>query len=647
MSRLVLLALVATLLVPAGASAADCADAYSPFASIPGASLVARDHVSKDDPPVRYRMWRGTVPSFDGLPLSVDVTVPCDASGPVPLVAMSHGWGDDKTIWEETGRSDTVSSTFRRETNHLWNNIWFASKGYAVLNHTARGWHDSCGPRTPGASGPLAPAPHCLAFDYWIHMGDMRWEVRDVQWLAGALVESGVADPGRLAVTGGSYGGGPTVMNAILNDRVMCGGARQAHGVDPCAGLMPGELAPWTTPGGSRRLSWAAAVPMYTWGDVIQVLVPNGRGSDGWGVPDRDPADPIGVPIESYFAGLYASGQPLGNGYYAPPGVDPTADITLGTLRALAGNPFLHADPVAANAVHQFRSYKSAALLEPNGRVPIFWVQGFTDPLFTGLEALQVYNRLRAHDPDYPIKLFFGDIGHDYAMQPVDEWDLVKGQMNAFLDHYLADAPAPTFDVGATVTRCLDPGAPMTYVSAPDWSSIHPDTLTLTSAERGWTSHSSWGETGFATDPVSTASIPGPQSYRGCRRMSPARTDPGVASWTWELPAAVTMVGSPVVDLAFVSTAADTQLSVRLWDVAPDGSVQGLVTRGVYRSLDGPGTDLRARFQLAPTGYRFAPGHSVKVEVTGNDAPYRQASRTPAFIEVHRTELSLPTRGSA
>ena len=42
-----------------------------------------------------------------------------------------------------------------------------------------------------------------------------------------------------------------------------------------------GALVPWTTPDGTTPLVWAAAVPMYTFADLIQVLAPNGRGTDG------------------------------------------------------------------------------------------------------------------------------------------------------------------------------------------------------------------------------------------------------------------------------------------------------------------------------------------------------------------------------
>ena len=323
---------------------------------------------------MRYTMWRGTVPSFDGLPLSVDVTIPCGAHGPLPLVEMNHGWTDDKTIWEETGRSDTVGSTFRPGSNSHWNNIWFASRGYAVLNYTARGWHDSCGPQTPGAIAQIVPAPQCLGLHYWIHTDDLRWEIRDTQWLVGALVESGVADAAKLAITGGSYGGGQTSMNALLRDR------RKQNG----------ELVPWRTPHGATALRWLVALPMYTWADSIQALFPNGRGSDGepYAPADGDHGDPLGVPIESFLVGLFAAGQPLGNGFYAPPGVDSTSDVIVSTARTLAGNPFPAADPIVANGVHQFRFFKSPIEIPLDGAIPIFWVQGLTDPLFTALEAL-------------------------------------------------------------------------------------------------------------------------------------------------------------------------------------------------------------------------------------------------------------------
>ncbi|MGH7822268.1 MAG: CocE/NonD family hydrolase C-terminal non-catalytic domain-containing protein, partial [Candidatus Binatia bacterium] len=478
-----------------------------------------------------------------------------------------------------------------------------------------------------------------------------RWEIRDTQWLVGALVESGVADPAKLAITGGSYGGGQTSMNALLHDRTMCGGSSvpPALGVDPCAGKNDGELVAWRTRDGATPLRWRVALPLYTWADSIQALFPNGRGSDGepYAPPDGDHGNPLGIPIESYITGIFAAGQPLGNGYYAPPGVDPTSDVVVSTARTLAGNPFLASDPIVANGVRQFRFFKSPIEIPLGGETPIFWVQGLTDPLFTAVEPLQIYNKVRAANPAYPIKLFFGDFGHDYAAEKVDEWDAAHALMNSFLDHYLrpeAGLSPPAFDVTAAITRCLNPAAPAELVDAPSWTALHSKLVTLESAEPAWTFSEPVGLEGVGTDPVTGASIRTPFAYRGCRRMAPATTDPTVASWSFPLAEEVVLMGGPVVDLSYLTTAPDTQLMVRIWHVTPGGAEQGLVTRGAYRSLDGPGESLAARFQIAANGYRFPAGHTLKIEVTANDAPYYQRSNVPAAVRIESIAVTLPAR---
>lgn len=641
---LLAVALAAGALTVPAARAACAAGGLTPFAGVPGASLTPTDFVSNDG--VAYTMFRGTVPSFDGLPMSVDVTIPCDATGSIPLVSMSHGWTDDKTIWEETGRSDTVMSEFRRGSNSRWNNIWFASRGYAVLNYTMRGWHDSCGPKSPGAIPYVGPGEACRAFKYWIHMADQRWEVRDLMWLTGALVQSGIADADRLAVAGGSYGGGVTIQSALLRDRIRCGAAPQFTGLDACAGQAVGAYAPWTTPDGATPLRWAVAVPTYTWWDVIETLTPNGRASDGDTVPHGDTLDPVGVPIQSTLVGLYAAAQPLGNGFVAPPLIDPSADITTSTLRTLAGNPFPSTDPIVAATIKEFATYKSARGITPDGIVPIMWVQGLTDPLFTALHPLHAVNALRAIDPAYPIKVFFGDLGHDYAAERVDEWDAAHELTNAFLDHYLTGAgPVPTFDVTAAVTRCFNHDAPMELVTASTWPALTPSEQTWTFRGPKTTTSAGPSLVGILSDPVTQASVTqNPLSYKGCRKIDARIPDLNAATWSAAAADNVTMLGAPVIDLTYATTAPDIELAVRLWDVDPATGQEALVTRGVYRSLDGPGARLRAVFQLAPNGYRWLTGHRIKIEVTANDAPYFQPSNVPAIVMISATRLSLPTR---
>lgn len=639
------MAVALAALPTAARGAATCDHSLVPFAGIPGASLTPVDHVTEDEPSISYTRWSGTVPGFDGMPFSVDVTVPCGTTGPTPTIVMAHGFGDDKTVWEETGKSDRVVSEGRPEQNSRWNNIWFVTRGYVVVNYTARGWHDSCGPKTPGATA-LTPAPQCLPFEYWIHLDDKRWEVRDAQWLAGALVQSGMARADRLAITGGSYGGGPALSGALLAGTTMCGGAAvpAALGPDPCAGKAIGELVPWTTPNGTTSLTWAVSVPMYTFADLLGVLTPNGRGTDGSSLapPDGSHTDPFGVPIAGTIAGLFAAGSL--NGFFSPPALDPDADIITNVVRLQLGNPFPQADPFVARGVRD-QAFKSPITTPPQGRVPIFFVQGLTDPLFPATEALQVRELVRADDPTYPIKLFLGDLGHDYTGQRQDEWDLAHERMSEFVDHYLRPdrtLDAPTFDVGSTVTRCLDHDAPMRFVHAPTWDALQPEHLTFSSTAGGTTLSHTPGPAGLASDPITTATLPLPGAYRGCRIMRPSQTDPTAVTYLFDVDEDLVLMGGPVIDLEFSTTAPDTQLHARLWDVAPDGSAQGLITRGTYRSMDPPGSGRQARFQLTPQGYRFPAGHRLKVEVTANDVPYFQQSNIPAVVQVAAMSITLP-----
>jgi hypothetical protein len=80
------------------------------------------------------------VPTFDGVPLDVDVTLPStDRHGPYPTIVMLHGYGGDKTDFESSDPNGDGSNTYH------YNNDYFARHGYAVLNYTARGFGHSCG----------------------------------------------------------------------------------------------------------------------------------------------------------------------------------------------------------------------------------------------------------------------------------------------------------------------------------------------------------------------------------------------------------------------------------------------------------------------------------------------------------------------
>src|SRR5258706_4396823 len=212
-----------------------------------------------------YVVCSGRVPSFDGTRLDTDVSIPLGLDGPLPLIVMLHGWGGSKTDLESTSLAGDGTNTWH------WNNAWFASHGYAVLNYTARGFGRSCG-QDPAHGYTYAPDPACAGKASWTHLADRRWEIRDTQYLAGLLVDAHLAAPDRVVVTGDSYGGGQSWLLAIAPDQV----------------LQPDDTTrPWTSPQGvPMRL--AAPVPHHPWTPPPPAL------ADNRPAPDRLTGPPPG-----------------------------------------------------------------------------------------------------------------------------------------------------------------------------------------------------------------------------------------------------------------------------------------------------------------------------------------------------------------
>src|SRR3954454_13243911 len=194
----------------------------------------------------------GQVASFDGTSLDVDLTKPSGGGGVRhPLMVMLHGFGGDKHEWESTTDAGDGGDKYR------WNSHWFARHGYYVLTYTARGFRDSGAgrpdePATPGGSS-ARPESGARA---GIHLKDRETEIRDTQWLA-ALVAASFddVDPSEVAVTGVSYGGGESWLQA--------------------------SQARWTFPHerdpGLPVLDLQVAVPKYPWTDLAYSLAPNGH----------------------------------------------------------------------------------------------------------------------------------------------------------------------------------------------------------------------------------------------------------------------------------------------------------------------------------------------------------------------------------
>src|SRR5258706_7512478 len=206
---------------------------------------------------VALTMCTGLVPSFDGPPLDADLTLPAGANEPLPLIVMLHGWGNSKTDFEASSLAGNGTNTWH------WNNAWFAARGFAVLNYTARGFHRSCG-KDPATGYSYAADPACQGPASWTHLADRRWEIHDTQYLTGLLVDAGAADPSRVVVTGDSYGGGQYWMLALSQDQVMLPG---------------GKLVPWRSPH-RVPIRLAAALAPVARGELSSALNGNRPASD-------------------------------------------------------------------------------------------------------------------------------------------------------------------------------------------------------------------------------------------------------------------------------------------------------------------------------------------------------------------------------
>jgi pimeloyl-ACP methyl ester carboxylesterase len=550
------------------------------------------------------------VPSFDGVPLDVDVTLPATGQGPFPTIVMLHGWGGDKTSFESNS-----------PTGH-YNNNYYARQGYAVVNSTARGWGNSCGGGPSGDhSGPCGQG--------YIRLADTRYEARDTQHLLGLLADEGIAKPTDIGVTGVSYGGGQSTELAFLRDKIRKPG---------------GTLAPWRSPDGAR-MSIGAAYPRWPWSDLVDALLPNGRFLDTQVAPFKQSVNVVGVPIQSYVTGLYALG--LIGGYYcgsAPastPCNNPQADITQSYAFINAGQPLSAQARAALESVYLHNDAYSLAFLEGHSRpAPLLIQSGWTDDLFPPSQALRVYNLVRArYGNRFPVNLQFGDLGHSRGSNKPSTTQYFTDQASRFFAERLKGgqhAPAPGSVTAFTQTcpSAKPDGGPFTGKS---WPGIQRGPLTFGDpSPQTFTSAGGDPSVAQAFDPISGTSD-------ACKTIAQT-SESNVAVYDHVLSSGVTMLGLPTVRATIEATGQFGQIDARLWDISPDNT-QRLVTRGVY-SLKASQSG-KIAFQLHGNGYRFGAGHVIQLQLLGRDAPYYQAGNLPVSVDVSDLKVSIPLLNSS
>jgi hypothetical protein len=563
----------------------------------------------------------GLVATWDGVPLDTTVTLPsAPGDGPLPLVVEVHGFGNSKYEYLNPDEAAYTDNAF----------AW-ARSGYAVLTFTARGLWGSCG--TPDAR--LANPAACASG--YIHLADIRYEVRDIQQLIGLLVDDGTADARRIGVTGDSYGGGQSLMLAALRDRVM---------------LPDGTLAPWRSPAG-KPLRIAAAAPVIPWSDLISAAAPNGRVFSNAITPRSVATSPVGVEKASFVNAIFAAaqfatgpGQPIGEpfvpgrpmGFLAPGGVDPEADVGGWVTRTSAGEPY--DDASTAAIVDLLARYHSAYYVPPNHRPPpLYLASGLTDDLFPVDEILRFANRTAKRYPGLPVALQLGDFGHQRAANKKRERDLLLRSIHRWFDHFLRGrGGSPRTGVTAFAQTCPKDAAPRGPFQAASFARLARGEVRVRGADPQTVSSNGQDPAGGAAfDPVAGGGD-------GCAEVGPADAA-GIATYsrTVERARGVTLIGSPTItaELAISgATPTDTEIAARLLDVDADGAKRRLVARGSYR----PDAKPRQVWQLHPAAWKFEPGHAIELQLLGADPPYSRPSNSSFEIEVSKLKLRLPVR---
>jgi predicted acyl esterase len=578
--------MLVALLAPAPAAAA----AAAPF----GHACTAQDGVRFC--PTASLAQR--VPSFDGTPLDVDVTLPAEGEGPFPTIVMLHGWAGNKEAFESSSPEGDGNETFD------YNNVYFAQHGYAVVNYSARGFGNSC-----GSLSSRDETPACL--EGFIRLADQRYEARDTQYLLGLLADEKITRPGLIGVTGISYGGGQSIELAYLRNRIR---------------LPNDEFAPWLSPKG-KKMRIAAAYPRWPWSDLVDALEPNGRFLDTEVAPPDQSFEPFGVQIQSYVSGLYADGQ--ASGYIAPPGVDEEADLSKWFTSTSLGEPETPEDTEIAEQLYDY--HQGYGL--PGKPAPLLLQSGWTDALFPVEQSLRVYDQVRA-EKGYAA-LMFGDLGHSPGTNKANTDRAFNEQAAAFFAARLQHSgTAPrNGSVTAYTQTCpaAEPGGgPYT---ARSWSKLHAGAPVSFGSGEAQTFTSLGGNPTIAAgfDPIAGTS-------EACKSVS-AETELDTANYTTESHG-FTLLGLPTVTATISTVGPYGQIDARLWDVTPGGE-QRLISRGVYRLTENQQGTIA--FQLHGNGYYFPPGDTVKLQLLGRDAPYYRANNTPFTVQVSQLSISLPT----
>ncbi len=484
----------------------------------------------------------------------------------VAAVLLAHGFG---------GTKDSVTTDAQDLADH----------GYAVLAWTAEGF---------GRSGGQ------------IHLDSPEWEVRDAQRLVDWLAErpeirtDGPGDP-RVAVVGGSYGGGLALLAAGYDKRV------------------------------------DAIVPEITWNDLGNAFLPESTGAGA----------AQGV-FKKVWAGLF-----FGNGASATPTIGVGAATTTGA--PTGDNP--QCGRFATDLCQAYLSIAATGRAGPDElallrrsspstildriTAPTLLIQGEADSLFPLSEADANARGIAAHGTPVRVAWFTG--GHDGGSGPQSDQDRLKYLTAQWLDHYLlgeGDAPANSFTysriagIDAQAEGVVALGSVVT--DYPGLAGAATTAVTVTGRDQEVANPPNG-------NPAAISSLPGlgiaSSLGRGTATDVPGQHADFVSA---PLAAGVTVVGAPTIRIRAASPTGDAVLFVKLYDVdpqngpnLPDGLVAPVHLTGLPDDID---QAWPVTVTLPAIVQEFQAGHRIRITVATAD----QAYLTPATPVVYTVGLGDP-----
>lgn len=381
-------------------------------------------------------------------------------------------------------------------------------------------------------------------------------------------------------------------------------------------------------------IRWAAMAPGNTPSYVFEALVPNRVLKLSFGV---------GL-LGTYFGGAQGRISPMLPKWIGTAAVDETR---------LYGGELCESQvtDTAFSTMKQDLAVRSVGCYAKRMRLPFIWAQAFDDALFPAEMAIDLWRRSPARDK----RLYLDTAGHAApAAQKGQEEDELRARI-AFFDQRLKGRRRR----GPRVVYWMRDGA----VAVPADAYRYADNSWLRRTADRWppkgTARAVFrlgsGDAPLAplsedarNDPVGAAALSGTPLGTAPLRALPATGMPGFAHAfsTQPFAADTEMSGAPRARLRWTPASPDTQLVLKVFDVAPDGAQQ-LVTRGVTGVRGAmPGTPLTVDVEANTFSQLVRKGHRLMAWVMAGDAGFYKPYPGSAggTLALGESTLSLPLR---